>query len=146
NPYGHETTFFYDSWDRLIKVIDYLGNEVTTSYVETNNSYTVTTQGDDGSSSVTVYDPLKRVTEVRSKDVLGQWTKVSYQYDKFDRIWKQSEPYSGSSASQWNETTYDLYGRPISQILFTGKAFDIAYNGLSTTVDDGVKMVTSVKD
>ncbi len=146
NPYGQETNFTYDSWYRPTKVTDYLGNDVTTSYVESNYSYTVTNTGDDGSGSISIYDPLKRVTTVKEKDVLGQWVSVSYQYDKFDRVWKQSEPYTGSGASQWNEIEYDFYGRPIKQTSYTGKVTNISYSGLTVTVNDGTKTTTTTKN
>lgn len=147
NPLGQETSFLYDSWSRPIKVTDYLGNDVTTSYVESSNhSYSVTNTGDDGSGAISIYDPLKRVVNTRQKDVLGQWVKVSYIYDKFDRVWKQSEPYSGLSPTQWNETEYDLYGRPTKQTAFTGKVTNISYSGLTVTVNDGTKAVTTTKN
>ncbi len=147
NPFGQETNYQYDSWNRLMKVTDYLGNDVTTSYVESsNNFYTVTNTGDDGSGAITVYDALKRVTTVKQKDVLGQWISTSYLYDKFDRIWKESEPYTGSSATQWNEIEYDFYGRPIKLTEYTGKVTNITYSGLTVTVNDGTKTVTTTKD
>ena len=146
NPFGQETAFTYDEWNRPIKVTDYLGNDVTTSYVESNYSYTVTNSADDGGGAISIYDPLKRLTTSKEKDVLGQWISTSYQYDKFDRIWKSSEPYTGTGASQWNETEYDFYGRPIKLTEYTGKVTNITYNGLTTTVNDGTKTVTTTKD
>ncbi|MDP3944812.1 MAG: RHS repeat-associated core domain-containing protein [Lutibacter sp.] len=146
NPFGQETNYLYDGWNRLIKVTDYLGKNLTTSYVESNYYYTVTDTGDDGSGKITEYDPLKRVTTVKEKDVLGQWISKSYLYDKFDRIWKESEPYTGLAASQWNINEYDFYGRPIKQTSFTGKVTSLTYNGLSVVVDDGTKTVTTTKN
>lgn len=146
NPFGQETNYLYDGWNRLIKVTDYLGKNLTTSYVESNYYYTVTETGDDASGKITIYDPLKRVTTVKERDVLGQWISKSYLYDKFDRIWKESEPYTGSAASQWNINEYDFYGRHIKQTSFTGKVTSLAYNGLSVAVDDGTKTVTTTKN
>ncbi|MDO5968192.1 RHS repeat-associated core domain-containing protein [Flavivirga aquimarina] len=146
NPFGQETNYEYDSWDRLTKVTDYLGNDVTTSYVEAgDHSYTVTHTGDDGSGAITIYDPLKRVTTKKQKDVLGQWVSVSYLYDDQDRLWKQSEPYI-TSASQWNEIEYDLYSRPIKQTNHTGKVTNISYSGLTVTVNDGTQTKTITKN
>lgn len=147
NPFGQETNYEYDVWNRLVKVTDYLGNEVTTVYDEDNyNSYSITSISDDGSESEVIYDPLKRVTKVREKDILGQWVTKSYVYDKFDRVSKESEPYIGENPSQWNEVAYDFYGRPVTQTLHTGRVISMSYNGTSVTVDDGVKTVTSTND
>lgn len=146
NPYGLVTQYFYDAWDRLTKVTDYLTKNTTTTYVEVSNAYTVTVTGDDGSSKITEYDPLKRVTKESIKDVLGQMVSTSYQYDKFDRLWKKSEPYIGTSASQWNTTDYDFYGRPITQTEFTGKVTNLSYSGQTVSVNDGSKTVVTTKN
>jgi RHS repeat-associated protein len=146
NPFGQETNYTYDSWNRPLKVIDYLGNDVTKTYVESNNSYTITSTGNDGGGAIQIYDPLKRLTTSKGKDVLGQWVSTSYEYDKFDRPWKTSEPYTGSGASQWNEIEYDLYDRPTKLTEFTGKVTNISYSGLTTTVNDGTKTVITTKN
>jgi len=146
NPFGQETQYLYDAWNRLTTITDYLGKNAITSYVETNNNYTVTVSADDGSSKIEIYDPLKRLTTVKEKDVLGQWISKSYQYDKFDRISEESEPYTGSGASQWNTTQYDFYGRPTTVTSYTGKVTNLSYNNLSVTIDDGTKTVTTTKN
>ncbi|WP_460220181.1 RHS repeat-associated core domain-containing protein [Psychroserpens sp. MEBiC05023] len=147
DPYGNSTSYDYDSWLRLTKVTDYLGNESTMSFSEdSNNIYTVTSVSDDGSSSITIYDRLKRVSQVKEKDIMGQWVNKSFEYDKFDRLWKESEPYIGSNATQWNEILYDKYSRPVTQNLYTGRTITMSYNGLTTTVNDGVKVVSSIRD
>ena len=146
NPYGQQTTYEYDNWDRPIKIIDYLGNEATTTYVESNNAYTITNAADDGAEVISIYDPLARLLTTKAKDVLGQWINTSYEYDKFDRPYKVSEPYIGNAPAQWNETEFDVYGRPIKQTLYTGREINISYNGLTTTVDDSVKTVTTTRD
>ena len=146
NPFGQETNYEYDSWDRQIKVIDYLGKENLTSYIETDNSYAITDTADDGSGRTLIYDPLKRISKIKEKNVLGQWVSVSHQYDALDRLIKKSEPYTGDTPSQWNTIEYDVYSRPVKQTLHTGRVINISYSGLSMTVDDGVKTVTTVKD
>lgn len=146
NPHGLVTQYLYDGWNRLTKVTDYLGKNANTAYAETSFNYTVTVSADDGSSKITTYDPLKRVTKVSQKDVLGQWVNVSYQYDKFDREWKRSEPYIGTSATQWNTTEYDLYGRVKSMTENTGRVNNITYSGLSVTVNNGTKSITTTKN
>lgn len=146
NPFGQETQYKYDNWDRQVKVIDYLGKESTTAYTEANNAYTVTDTADDGSGMIVEYDQLQRVSVIKEKNLFGEWISKKYEYDAFDRLIKESEPYTGNSPSQWNETSYDLYGRVTSQTLYTGRTIDISYNNLTTTVNDGVKTVTSTRN
>ena len=99
NTRGHATNYLYDSWFRMTRATDYLGKKVTTSYSESSNQYTVTVTGDDGASKISTYDPLKRLTLEQEKNVTGQWVKKSYVYDKFDRTIRESEPYTGGSAT-----------------------------------------------
>ncbi len=146
NSYNQTTSYFYDSWNRLVKATDYLSKNVLTTFSEASYSYTVTVSADDGSSKISVYDPLKRLTLIKEKDVLGQWVQKSYEYDKFDRPFKESEPYIGSAPSQWNLTEYDFYGRPSKHTSFTGKVTTFTYSNLSVTVNDGTKAVTTLKD
>jgi len=147
DPFGKITSFNYDSWNRTIKITDYLGKRVQTNYVENPDfTYTVTIIADDGSETIESYDIFKRLVKVQEKNVLGQWISLSYEYDEYDRIYRQSEPYSGTSPNQWNTYEYDYYGRPIKQTLYTGRVIDIAHNNLTLTVDDGVKTVSSTKN
>lgn len=147
NPFGQETNYEYDVWNRLTKATDYLGKSATTSYDEFgNNYYKVSVVDDQNSESEVIYDPLKRIIKVSEKDILGQWVHKSYEYDNLGRVSKESEPYIGNTPSQWNEVTYDFYSRPITQTLYTGRVINMSYNGMSVTVDDGVKTVTTTKD
>jgi RHS repeat-associated protein len=146
NPYALATQYFYDGWNRLTKVTDYLGKNANTTYVEVSNAYTVTVSADDGGSTITNYDPLQRVSKVSQKDVLGQWISKSYQYDKFDRTWKESEPFIGTTGTQWNTTEYDFYGRPKTLTSYSGKITNITYTNQSISVNDGTKTVVTTKD
>lgn len=147
NPYNQTTNFDYDGWNRLISATDYLGNSTNTLFSEnSSNEYTVTVSSDEGTSEIKIYDKLKRLKLSKYKNVLGQWVSKSYTYDKFDRLIQESEPYLGSSPSQWNTTTYDVYGRVMEITAYTGKTTTLTYSGLSTTVDDGTKTVTTTKD
>ncbi|WP_299112096.1 RHS repeat-associated core domain-containing protein [uncultured Winogradskyella sp.] len=146
SPFNQETTYEYDPWNIMVKTTDYLGKVNTTDYTEVNNAYTVTNSADDGSEMVIEYDQLQRVSVIKEKNVLGAWINKKYEYDALNRLIKESEPYSGNSPSQWNEVTYDGYSRPISQTLYTGRVINISYNNLTTTVDDSVKTVTSVRN
>lgn len=146
DPFNHSTGYSYDKWDRITKVIDHLGNTLTTKYEESGFYYTVTNTANDGSSMTSLYDPLKRKINDRSKGLDGQWRQVTYQYDKQDRLIQTSEPHFGNSPTQWNTIDYDLYDRVKQQSLYTGKTISYTYNGLSITVNDGTKIVTTTKD
>ncbi|MGS2741650.1 RHS repeat-associated core domain-containing protein [Sinomicrobium sp. M5D2P17] len=145
NPLSQATTYDYDTWGKVTKVTDYRGNNVTTAYTKSGNLTTITETGNDGSSKVSIYDMLGQLTRVREKDVLGQWIEKAVKYDHLGREVEVSEPYIGG-ATQWNTTEYDLYGRIKRTTSHTGKATTITYNGLTTTVSDGTKTVTTTKD
>lgn len=146
NPYNQTTSYFYDGWNRLVKATDYLGKNVLSTFTEASYSYTVTVAADDGSSKISVFDPLKRMILIKEKDVLGQWVQKSYEYDKFDRPYKESEPYIGTAPSQWNISEFDFYGRLKKHTSFTGKITNLTYSDLAVTVNDGTKAVTTTKD
>ncbi|HEY9533558.1 MAG TPA: RHS repeat-associated core domain-containing protein [Mucilaginibacter sp.] len=149
DPYGHLTTYYYDSWNRSAQVIDYLGASSYTTYQRNTSGYdwdiVIEETDDEGHDKKSIINPLGETTSVVAKDVLGQMISKASQYDVYDRTAAVSEPYT-SSASQWNQTEYDEYGRVKRLTAFTGKITNISYNGLSTTVNDGTKSVTTTKD
>ncbi|MEN9907652.1 MAG: hypothetical protein RLZZ540_793 [Bacteroidota bacterium] len=146
NPYGLTTSYLYDSWFKKIKTTDYLGKSNTHSYTRNTEKTQITVTGDDGSYSEELYDDVGRKITASSKDLNGNISSVSYLYDIYDRNYKTSEPYNGGSATQWNETQYDVYGRPTQNIAFTGKTTSISYSGLTTTVNDGTKTKIATKN
>jgi len=146
NFLGQSTNYFYDGWNRLVKVTDYLGKSITTTYGYENGSFTISSTADDGSASISIYDRLARLITSKQKNVLGQWVSKSYQYDKFDRVAAESEPYTNAAPSQWNTSEYDFYGRLKSISTYTGKTTQFSYNGLVATANDGTKTVTTTKN
>ncbi|WP_177735696.1 polymorphic toxin type 23 domain-containing protein [Flavobacterium inviolabile] len=154
NPYLLQTKFFYDKWLKKIKTTDYLG--VSKNYTYSKNAektfITETKTPDDGSASNEVYDDLGRKIKSGAKNINGNWACIDYLYDIYDRNFKVSELYFGdpatgnSGATQWNETQYDMYGRVSKNITYTGKTITMTYAGLTTTINDGVKTKTSVKN
>ncbi len=145
NPHGLTTSYFYDVWFRKIKTTDFLGKSKTVSYARNGNETSITADGDDSSQTVDYFDDLGRKYKSSTKDIGGVLSSVDYGYDIYDRNYKVSEPYYGS-ATQWNTTEYDVYGRVVKTTSFTGKTVTMSYSGLITTVDDGVKTKTSVKN
>ncbi|WPO76868.1 RHS repeat-associated core domain-containing protein [Flavobacterium sp. KACC 22761] len=146
SPYA-QTSYTYDSWLKLLTTTDdklnkTVASSYTKSYSAQNGSETtVTTTTDvlDGSVTEEKFDDLGRLTRSGKKDVNGTFSYTSFLYDIYDRNYKISEPYFGASPSQWNETKYDVYGRPTDNISFNGRTSTALYEGLSTTYTDGAK-------
>jgi RHS repeat-associated protein len=146
NPYGLTTSYLYDSWFKKTKTTDYLGKSSTHSYTPNTEKTKITTSGDDGSFTEELYDDLGRKITISKKDLNGNISSVSYLYDIYDRNYKISEPYSGTRATQWNQTKYDVYGRPTQNISFTGKNTNISYSGLVTTISESSKTKSVTKN
>jgi len=146
NPYGLITSYLYDSWLKKTTTTDYLGKKNSYVYTRSGQKTIVTSTADDGNVAEETFDDLGRKIKAGSKNIMGTFSYVDYVYDIYDRNYKVSEPYFGSAGSQWSETKYDAYGRATQNIGFTGKVTDITYSGLTTTVSDGTKSKTSVKN
>ncbi|MFC5283652.1 RHS repeat-associated core domain-containing protein [Pedobacter alpinus] len=147
NPFGLVTSSAYDSWGRLVENTDYLGKKSYRSYNFIGGGFmSIQNNDDEGGESYTLINALGQTEEVRTKDVLGQFIGKAYQYDAYGREVKVSEPAFGSSYTQWNEKVFDSYGRLSQAIAFTGKTTNITYNGLTVTVNDGTKSVTTTKN
>lgn len=150
--YGQTTNFEYDAWQRLLKETNYLGKETHYAYNKENVSglgWCLTNSVDypDGQDVKTYYNAFGWVVRSKQLSLNNQWIQKSFEYDAVGRQTRESEPYfSTSSPTQWNQVDYDEYGRPISHSLFTGKVITTSYNGLTVTVDDGTKTVTTTKD
>jgi len=146
NSYGLKTMYEYDGWLKKTKITDYLGKNKTFTYVRNVEKSVITTTGDDGSISEETFDERGRAIKAGTKKITGTFSYVDYLYDIYDRNYKVSEPYLGTSATQWNETKYDVYGKVIQNNAFNGKITDITYSGLGQTVNDGTKSKMSVKN
>lgn len=146
NPYGLKTSFEYDKWFKKIKTIDYLLKNTVYTFTRNNEKTIKSIASDDGSNSEEVYDDLGRKIKTGVKNISGIWSYIEMQYDIYDRIKKVSEPYIGTSASQWSETLYDNYGRYGLKTSYTGRIETVTYLGMSTTVADGLKSKTTQKN
>ncbi|MBG6063164.1 RHS repeat-associated protein [Flavobacterium sp. CG_9.1] len=146
NPYGLTTSYTYDFLFKKTKATDYLGKSVIVTYSKNGGDSSIVTTSDDGSATEEFFDDLGRKIKSGAKDISGNFSYVSYGYDNYDRNTKVSEPYFGTSPTQWNETQYDTYGRLLKSIAFTGKTVNMTYTGLVTKVDDGTKIKESTKN
>ncbi len=148
NPYNQTATYAYDAWGRLITGTDIYGKQATTIYTKnsTNYNYMVAATAQSGAATEQEYDPLKRLIRESKKDALSQWVHVKQEYDALGRPWRKSEPYIGAAPTQWTTTQYDVYGRPTSITLPTGKVTTMSYAGLNVTVNDGTKTTTTTRN
>ena len=152
NPYGHTTTFEYDGWQRLLKKTNYLGKETNHYYNQEfisgiGQCFTKTIDYPEDQDEKTYYNVFGWKVQSKVLSLNDKWVQKKFEYDAIGRVLRESEPYfSDESPTQWNTSGYDQYGRLISQQLFTGKVINTTYNGLSVTVDDGTKSVTTKKN
>lgn len=148
NPFGLITSFEHDGWNRLVKKIDYLNNSTNFTYTPINGGgYSKLTNYTQGQDQDVTYNALGWVTKSKVLSLNDKWIQKSFEYDVIGRKIKESKPYfSTSSPTFWNTSSYDNYGRLMSQLSYSGKVSTITYNGLSVTVDDGTKTVITTKD
>ncbi|MEL0651638.1 RHS repeat-associated core domain-containing protein [Algibacter sp. TI.3.09] len=152
SPYGQTTTFTYDAWQRLLKETNYLGKEINYAYNKENVSgigWCLTKNIDyaEGQDTKSYTNVFGWVVQNKVLSLNNKWIQKKYEYDAAGRKVRESEPYfSTESPSQWNHMYFDQYGRPISNTLYTGKIINVTYNGLSSAIDDGTKIVTTTKD
>ncbi len=147
NPYNQTTEFTYDGWNRVTQTKDYLDKVTTTSYQSESgdNFVSIQTNYPDGRKQKTYVNRLGWEIKSSALSLNNKWVSQSMEHDAQGKATRVSEPYF-SSASQWNVTGYDQYGRPTTTQLHTGKTITTTYSGLSTTVNDGTKSVTTTRD
>ena len=144
---GQTISTKYDGWGRTTRETDYLGNHTRYRYANDQNGrvrYIV--KGADGSESYTVQDAFGTEREQGVKNFNGQFVIVRTDYDGSGRKTRESEPHFASEQPPWNTYAYDTYGRLTTLTAFTGQTMQTTYDGLSTTVTDETKSVTTVKD
>ena len=146
NIFGQTENYAYDSWGRLTLSTNYLNINSARSYQRDGSNIVISDTDDEGHSSVRVTNPLGQVVETREKNILGQYIGKAIQYDILSREIANSQPAQVGNYTQWNTTVYDEYGRVKQTTSFNGKIANMTYNGLSVTVNDGVKSVTTSSD
>ncbi|WP_445455729.1 RHS repeat-associated core domain-containing protein [Flavobacterium sp. HNIBRBA15423] len=145
SPFDLTSKTEYDNWGKTIKITDYLNKNVNITYAKANNEYTVTKNGDDGSSSIEISDALGRIKKTGAKTINGNWSYKSVEYDIKGRKYKVSDPYS-SAPSLWTVSTFDDYNRLLSTVAPTGLTTTLTYSGLTVTANDGTKTTSSTKN
>ncbi len=151
DPFGLITQYEYDGWQRLIKKTNYLDKKTYYSY-QNNSTFGTggllkTTNYDQGQDEKTYYNAFGWVERKAVLSLNNKWIQKDIDYDIAGRKIKESQPYfSTASASQWDRFYFDQYSRPNSTQLHTGRVINTTYNGLTVSVDDGVKTTTKTSD
>ncbi len=151
NPYGLTASFGYNSFGMILSETDYLGNATKFAY-KTNaisgfGSAFVrkeTTYPDGRKEHTTTNGWGNKIFESYT-NIDGNWVSTFYNYDSQNRLIKKSEPYIGV-ANLFTTFEYDKYGRVVKTVLPTGRQITTSYNGLSSSVSDGVKTKTETKN
>lgn len=151
NPYGLTSSYSYNDLGMKISDKDYLGNLTTFAY-KTNSLTSLgetfirkETNFPDGRKERVTANGWGNKTSEGSTDLEGNWVMTSYSYDSQDRLIKKSEPYT-TTASLFTTFEYDDYGRLVKNVLPTGREITTVYDGLSTTVNDGIQTRTETKN
>ncbi|MBF0106549.1 MAG: hypothetical protein HQM16_14635 [Deltaproteobacteria bacterium] len=97
---GNTTTEVYDINERLVKVVDPMGNQMQYQYNPVGDLLTVTKDG--GLITSLTYDYMGRKTSMTDAN-LGTWT---YEYDTQNRLYRQTD-----HAGNYSIHTYDSIGR-----------------------------------
>ena len=96
-------------------------------------NYSVTSNGTGRPSQTSFYDAFGR--EVRTSVVRYDGTVLhsDIEYDSFGRPYHESLPFTGSSATLWNTTTFDVYDRPTGVTFASGNSKTYSYSGKNVT-------------
>ena len=136
---GNETTFTYDNMGRQATVSQPGGFVTTTAYnwgsdgALTNEVYTVTTSGNDGSQSKTWYDREGKELRTDVKGFGGPYIYNKTEYDTKGRLYKVYEPGTSTSPTDYTLYEYDTKNR-LNKITYpTGKITSISFNGKRVT-------------
>ncbi|MGC9355165.1 MAG: FG-GAP-like repeat-containing protein, partial [Mariniphaga sp.] len=160
NPLTLATNYLYDTYGRLQKETDHRGNETTFTYDNmgrqatvtqpggfitttacnwgsdgalTNEVYTVTTSGNDGSQSKTWYDREGKELRRDIKGFGGPYIYNKTEYDTKGRLYKVYEPGTSTSPTDYTLYEYDTKSR-LNKITYpSGKITNISYNGNRVT-------------
>ncbi|XLS28977.1 RHS repeat-associated core domain-containing protein [Flavobacteriaceae bacterium M23B6Z8] len=148
DPYSRTTSFTYDGWNRLKTTTGYLGNQTFVSYTGTaNGGLQKTTNTPDGGRTSETFNAFGWTIETATLSLHQKEIKKQFKYDIQGKVLEESEPYFGhNGASQWNRSTYDLYGRLISYQTANGKIVTTTYNEKTVTVDDGTRTKSTTVD
>jgi RHS repeat-associated protein len=133
---GGTTTYTFDEWGRQIAVA-YPDNRRDSILCDWDNSvglYCITQRATGNPAKRTYYDTAGREVRVSNQCFDGSWQHVDMLYDAGGRLWKESLPFKSTSATLWNEYSYDNHDRPLSLTEPSGKTTTHSYSGMSEII------------
>lgn len=136
---GLNTTISYDDFDREISRTNPDGNNVTTEYKWNLNTgypeslFFTRESGTNRNKLRTWYDGQSRIIKKGKQDQAGSWVYINTEYiTSKDLIYRESNPYSGSSPTDWTTYGYDTYNRVNSRVS-PATSFSYTFNAQTTT-------------
>ncbi len=131
---GRVTEISYDEW----------GNEVSRTYPDGTEErtslewggiglYTVTRYVTGKPTEVTHYDAGDRKLRSGVLRYDGSWLYTDSSYDDKGRLEKESMPFKGNAAGQWNKYEYDEYKRLVKFTEASGKVTSWTYDSLTVS-------------
>ncbi|MDR0894569.1 MAG: RHS repeat-associated core domain-containing protein [Prevotellaceae bacterium] len=139
-------SYDFDAWGRptAVDYPDGTTDSSTYSWESGTGRYSITGSSTGKPSERTYYDAAGREVRTGNQRFDGSWQYVDKQYDGYGRLWKESLPFKGSSASLWNEYEYDSYDRVTTLTEASGKETGYAFNNrIETTTKDGITFIRS---
>ena len=143
---GRTTQYTYDTFGELVRT-DYPDGtwKADSSAWGGEGLFTLTSTSSGSPATVTHVDAMGRTLRTEDQRFDGTWRKVDNRYDEPGRLSQTSLPYKGNSASLWNTTIYDKYGRDSVITAALGKTTLKQYSGPVTSVTDaGITSTTTV--
>lgn len=138
DPFGVVLTNVYDGWGKALKSKTNLSGYTTYEYKKESNGDAVFIEySADGNQKLSYTNKYgQNYINKAKKFGQGQYVSVMTSFDGLGRKTGESEPYSGSSPTQWNTIEYDDYSRPVKATAFTGKIVETTYNGRTVTTTE----------
>ncbi|MBB1139132.1 RHS repeat-associated core domain-containing protein [Myroides sp. WP-1] len=138
--FGRTTTYTYNNWGQPTGVTNFLGKTTQTEYVKTDQGFEITTQDGEGGWQRETYDTRGNKTQSAFIDIRNDLVWKSFEYDVFNRLIKESEPYDRTILPLWNTIEYDKRGRVYKTTSSKDKTISTTYTVTTTKVDDGVSI------
>ncbi|GHU64363.1 hypothetical protein FACS1894123_08890 [Bacteroidia bacterium] len=137
---NNTTTYQYDGMGRLIRknYPDGTFSSVALAWggSPANSVYCVTEQTTGKPVVKTYHDAFNRELRNSISRYDGSEMHRNREYNSAGRLYRESMPFKGASASLWNTYGYDSYGRINSENKASGKTTTYVYSGRNVTVTE----------
>lgn len=117
NPMEYTRTE-YDEWNRPIRITEFpYGLVNNTEYVWSAGSgipfahCEVRQTKDNAPNEINYLDAQGRVVLKRTESLFGKYTNITYEFDEYGKVIKQSNPYYDNDVPNYSYAKYDLLGR-----------------------------------